>query len=189
MSKKLRKSRRRELNKKNFPSEAWFEKLLNEHSITRYTRNWCIDRRFFGDFVWIANKLVVEIDGSSHDGKEDYDRMRDKRMESLGYTVKRIRFGDRKEATEVIKFLKHKLKPSCLKAREPRSNPRKLKKQDISKMVKEKNEAFNKMLATKKILNKAIATAKLMSKEKGNKFLELKLKELNLTPQQAKALL
>ena len=37
-------------------------------------------------------RLIIEIDGSSHIGKEAYDAYRQKRLEDLGYTI--IRFSE-----------------------------------------------------------------------------------------------
>lgn len=44
------------------------------------------------DFYCPLLKLVLEIDGDSHDGKEDADRIRHEKLESLGLTV--LRFWD-----------------------------------------------------------------------------------------------
>mgnify|MGYP001435501761 CR=1 FL=1 len=54
-------------------------------------------RSFFGiklrednyivDFYCTNCNVVIEIDGSSHNGKEDYDAKRDEYLESLGLTV------------------------------------------------------------------------------------------------------
>jgi very-short-patch-repair endonuclease len=44
------------------------------------------------DYYCPKLKLVLEIDGDSHDGKEEADRIRQERLESLGLTV--LRFWD-----------------------------------------------------------------------------------------------
>jgi len=44
------------------------------------------------DFYCPRLKLVLEIDGDSHDGKEDADRIRQEKLESLGLTI--LRFWD-----------------------------------------------------------------------------------------------
>jgi very-short-patch-repair endonuclease len=98
--------RRSELNRKKFPSEMWFEKILTHHGMCGYRRNHALLGRFFGDFVWRKKKLVVEIDGSSHNGKEDYDQRRDAFLESFGYKVKRVRFSDVDASLKVIGWLK-----------------------------------------------------------------------------------
>lgn len=42
------------------------------------------------DFYCPLLKLVLEIDGDSHDGKEEADRIRQEKLESLGLTVMRF---------------------------------------------------------------------------------------------------
>ena len=55
-------------------------------------------QRIIGNYIvdfyvkWLG--LVVEIDGSSHDGKEDYDREREAYLLSLGLRVFRIQVKD-----------------------------------------------------------------------------------------------
>ncbi len=46
------------------------------------------------DFYCCNCQVVIEIDGSSHDDKEEYDRERDDFLESLGLTVIHIRVED-----------------------------------------------------------------------------------------------
>jgi very-short-patch-repair endonuclease len=42
------------------------------------------------DFYCPRLKLVLEIDGDSHEGKEEADKMRQEKLESLGLTVMRF---------------------------------------------------------------------------------------------------
>jgi very-short-patch-repair endonuclease len=44
------------------------------------------------DFYCPRLKLILEIDGDSHDGKEESDKIRQEKLESLGLTV--LRFWD-----------------------------------------------------------------------------------------------
>jgi very-short-patch-repair endonuclease len=48
--------------------------------------------QYIVDFYCPKLKLIIEIDGDSHDGKESSDLIRQKNLESLGLTV--IRFLD-----------------------------------------------------------------------------------------------
>lgn len=100
--------RRKQLNRRNFASEAWFEKILNLNGIRGYRRNVCLLARYFGDFVFRKTKTVVEIDGSSHNGKEEKDAEKDLALRQHGYQVLRIKFGDRAQSNEVLKILKKK---------------------------------------------------------------------------------
>lgn len=45
---------------------------------------------FIGDFVASELKLVVEVDGSRHVGREAADTRRDAKLQRLGYTVLRL---------------------------------------------------------------------------------------------------
>ncbi|MGE5564114.1 MAG: endonuclease domain-containing protein [Bacillota bacterium] len=49
---------------------------------------------FVADFYCPAAKLVVEIDGATHDARQGADSMRDEYMASLGLTVVRIAAAD-----------------------------------------------------------------------------------------------
>lgn len=42
------------------------------------------------DFYCAEANLVVEIDGDSHEGRQDYDRRRDEFLEGLGLTILRV---------------------------------------------------------------------------------------------------
>ncbi len=56
----------------------------------RFLRQVAIDR-YFADFVCEAAKLIVELDGAAHDGREDYDYRRTETLELFGYVVLRLR--------------------------------------------------------------------------------------------------
>ena len=45
---------------------------------------------YFTDFICRAKRLVIEIDGYSHDGNPARDAMRDEYLRSLGYLVMRF---------------------------------------------------------------------------------------------------
>ena len=62
--------------------------------------------RFIADFYCKPLKLVVEVDGSSHEGREEYDRDRDFELRKLELTV--LRFSDldvRKNIRGVLKAI------------------------------------------------------------------------------------
>jgi very-short-patch-repair endonuclease len=62
--------------------------------------------RFIADFYCKPLNLVIEVDGSSHEGREEYDRDRDIELQKLGLTV--LRFPDldvRKNIREVLKVI------------------------------------------------------------------------------------
>jgi very-short-patch-repair endonuclease len=55
----------------------------------RFLRQVPIDR-YFADFVCEAGKLIVELDGAAHEGREDYDERRTRTLELFGYLVLRF---------------------------------------------------------------------------------------------------
>jgi very-short-patch-repair endonuclease len=56
----------------------------------KFLRQVAIDR-YFADFVCEAAKVIVELDGPTHDGREDYDSRRTEILEVFGYIVVRFR--------------------------------------------------------------------------------------------------
>jgi very-short-patch-repair endonuclease len=55
----------------------------------RFLRQVAIDR-YFADFICEAAKVIVELDGPAHDGREDYDARRTEALELYGYVVLRF---------------------------------------------------------------------------------------------------
>lgn len=70
------------------------------------------------DFICRKLKLIIEVDGASHNYKGKEDKLRDERLEELGYTV--LRFSERdihfdidnvvRDLENVIETLKEKIK-------------------------------------------------------------------------------
>ena len=59
------------------------------------------------DFYCAEKNVIIELDGSSHDGRERYDKERDEFLFSLGLTVIRISVADVLNNMEgVVSFLK-----------------------------------------------------------------------------------
>ena len=82
------KQRARELRQAKNLSEVLFWKRVNKKQFKGFD----FDRQkiignYIVDFYCGNCQVVVEIDGSSHKGKEKYDAKRDKYLESLGLTV------------------------------------------------------------------------------------------------------
>ena len=67
-------------------------KAKNFHGL-RFNRQFPIDN-YIADFICRKLKLIIEVDGSSHDYKKDKDRKRDLRLNELGYRVVRISESD-----------------------------------------------------------------------------------------------
>jgi len=65
---------------------------------------------YIADFYCRKKKLVIEIDGSSHDDKYHYDKVRDEYMKKLGIRVLRISDKDVKHDMEnVLIWIKHNI--------------------------------------------------------------------------------
>ncbi len=73
--------------------------------------------RFIVDFFSAEIGLIIEVDGSSHTAKSSYDRYRQDRLESLGYTLIRFQEGEvihrypdvENEIIRVVEVLKSRL--------------------------------------------------------------------------------
>jgi very-short-patch-repair endonuclease len=54
------------------------------------------------DFLCVAKKVIVEIDGLSHEGREDYDEARTKHLVMRGYHVIRFTNDDVYEDADAV---------------------------------------------------------------------------------------
>ena len=75
------------------------EKYIWKHVLSRNKQGVKFKRQrpisnFIVDFFAQEIGLIIEIDGNSHINKGDYDRMRQDKLESLGYTIIRFTEGD-----------------------------------------------------------------------------------------------
>ena len=82
----------RGLRKYGTPGEAiLWSHVLRARSFygLQFNRQFPIDN-YIVDFICRKLKLIIELDGSSHEFKQEADALRDKRLAELGYTVIRI---------------------------------------------------------------------------------------------------
>lgn len=81
----------KKLRKNSTKSEVilWKELLCKSKMGVRFLRQRPIDN-YIADFFCKELKLIIEVDGYSHNFKYDKDIERDQRLYSLGYTVLRI---------------------------------------------------------------------------------------------------
>ena len=101
------KQRSRNLRNKSTLGEI----ILWKHLRARQMRGFQFNRqkplgRFIADFYCKPLNLVIEVDGRSHEGREEYDRKRDIDLKKLGLTI--LRFADRdvrKNIREVLKVI------------------------------------------------------------------------------------
>ena len=71
-----------------------WSKLLSKSRLGfQFNRQFPIDN-YIADFISRKLKLIIEVDGSSHDYKQKEDLVRDQELNSLGYEVLRIKDHD-----------------------------------------------------------------------------------------------
>ncbi len=82
------KERAREMRNNSTKSEIkfWCELLRKRGTGYQFYRQKII-HHYIVDFYCAKLKLVVEIDGESHEGKEEYDKKRDDKLSSYGLKV------------------------------------------------------------------------------------------------------
>ena len=64
---------------------------------------------FVADFYCHERKLVIELDGSIHDDKVEYDQFRDSELNDMGIRVLRIKNDELDNIEEVIQKIKSSL--------------------------------------------------------------------------------
>ena len=80
----------------NMPEALLWRELKQNNLGVSFTRQRPIGN-YIADFYCREKKMVIEIDGSSHDNKYKYDKERDEYMKSLGIYVLRISDKDVKQ--------------------------------------------------------------------------------------------
>jgi very-short-patch-repair endonuclease len=87
--------RSRELRRSAPPAERLLWSKLSSGQVNgrRFTRQFQIGK-YHVDLVCRSHKLVIEVDGWSHDSQQEYDMQRDGFMRAHGYRVLRFTNGD-----------------------------------------------------------------------------------------------
>jgi very-short-patch-repair endonuclease len=100
------KFRARLLRNQCTPAEALLWTRIRRKSLGyEFHRQVPIDE-YIVDFYCHELRLAIEVDGSSHDNKQDYDQRRQRRLESLGVRFIRFENSDvNKGLSEVIRVL------------------------------------------------------------------------------------
>ncbi len=87
-----------DLNRRNIISEVKLERLLQRFCKVnnielRLRKNWPVLNKYFGDFVSVKEKIVIEADGSFHDrlDSKEADKIRDKNLKDAGWIILRVR--------------------------------------------------------------------------------------------------
>jgi very-short-patch-repair endonuclease len=91
----------------------WKAVLSRKQTGKRFLRQRPVDK-FIVDFFAHEIGLIIEIDGSSHLNKGEYDFYRQRKLESLGYVFLRFKEG---EVIENVDLVKEKIEYTifCLK--------------------------------------------------------------------------
>ncbi len=86
--------RARQLRRQQTPAERALWLLLRAHQLDgfHFRRQHPIDR-FIADFACPNAKLVIELDGASHDDRLEQDAARDEHLRQFGWTT--LRFSNR----------------------------------------------------------------------------------------------
>ena len=102
--------RRRELRKTSTSEEAKLWKELRNNKLgVKFKRQHSIGG-YILDFYCFQARLIIEIDGKSHDLQKEYDAGRDKYFRELGYLTIRIQNDDiRTGLLKVIEDIKNTL--------------------------------------------------------------------------------
>jgi len=86
--------RARELRNAATPAERLLWRYLSRSQLSaKFSRQMQVGR-FFADFLCRELKLIVELDGVSHDLRPDYDAARDRWLAGEGYRVLRFANAD-----------------------------------------------------------------------------------------------
>ena len=93
----------------NLSEVLLWNELKQSKTGVRFTKQKVIGD-YIADFYCHEKNMVIEIDGSSHDNKYEYDKERDEYMKSLGIHVLRITDKDVYQDMEnVLIWIKHNL--------------------------------------------------------------------------------
>jgi len=177
---------REDHNNRNYPSEKWFFNEVKRRSLKPPVRNMRIcNDRFFGDFVWPLEKLVVEIDGKSHDEPEQikHDITRDIIVRAFGLTVIRIRYNDNNKLIAFFKEWEDRLR-SIQQVEELVSEPRVNPKKTIKKMMAEKRKISEDRMLLKKRIRCAVEMAR--RRPGGSDWLAKEFSKLGVSIEEAK---
>jgi very-short-patch-repair endonuclease len=106
------KTRAKELRKAgNLSGVLFWNQVKNKKFLELDFDRQKIIGNYIVDFYCKSLGIIIEIDGSSHDSKEEYDEERDSYFKSLNLKVIHIQDSDIKNNLDtVIRFLKNKVK-------------------------------------------------------------------------------
>lgn len=96
-------------------------KFLRQHPIFyRIDKNW-IDF-YIADFYCARLMLIIELDGSSHEGREEYDQDRDEKLLSKGLAVFRFKNGELNDINDIIGEIRKIIQTQVMQLSNNKSN-------------------------------------------------------------------
>jgi len=110
------------------------EQLLWRHLRARRLAGYSFRRQepvgpYIADFVCLKRRLVIEVDGTSHSSKQEYDQIRTSYLRCMGYRV--LRFSNDRvlfETSAVLRSIQRHLAPRKSRPLARRWKPRQFKK-------------------------------------------------------------
>jgi len=99
------------VNQTEAEARLWHELRAHQVNGVHFRRQHPIDH-YIVDFCAPSKKLVIEVDGASHNGQQDYDLERTHFLEAKGYRV--IRFWNHeilRHTEDVIRAIREALTP------------------------------------------------------------------------------
>lgn len=85
----------------------------------QFNRQFAIEN-YIVDFICRKQKLIIEIDGASHQHKTEEDKIRDERLTNLGYQIIRVDEGEvLNDLNNIIKTIEYYLPEEVLKNQSP----------------------------------------------------------------------
>jgi len=125
--------RAQDLRRKSTPYEQklWRElQLLSKGTGFKFRRQHPF-HPYIADFVCLEVGLVIELDGASHDSRQDYDTIRDSCLEKSGFKI--LRFPNRDVASNIGSIVETILKiAQALKNAGVKGNPSPAKTKDLA---------------------------------------------------------
>jgi very-short-patch-repair endonuclease len=120
------KQRARELRKNSTLSEVLlWNQLKNKQLGIDFNRQIVINNRYIADFCARKHNIIVEIDGSSHGDKLEYDIERHNYLTNLGFTVIHVYDLDvKRHMADVLLFIQTAIEqkiPFCVSEANPQT--------------------------------------------------------------------
>ena len=104
INRKILRQRARALRNKSTDAENHLWKFLRCRFLSRYRfRRQVPIGNYIADFVCAYKRIIIELDGSQHVERQNYDNIRTEFLESLGYKV--LRFWNHDVLTETESVL------------------------------------------------------------------------------------